>query len=80
MPKLKKHEQLFELPKDKLFAYIRKANFESLKIHFKAIYQKGFEDGVASHKAKRDEQVIQSYLNAEFFKNKNEKQDDEQRR
>jgi hypothetical protein len=38
MPKLKKHEQLFELPKDKLFAYIRKANFESLKIHFKTVW------------------------------------------
>ncbi len=80
MPKLKKRKELYELPKDKLFAHIRKANYESLRIHFEAIYRKGFEDGVASHKAKRDEQVIQSYLNAEFFKNKNEKHDDEQRR
>ena len=80
MPKLKKRKELFELPKDKLFAHIRKANYESLRIHFEAIYRKGFKDGVASHKAKRDEQVIQSYLNAEFFKNKNVREDDEQRR
>ena len=43
MPKLKKRKELYELPKDKLFAHIRKANYESLRIHFEAIYQKGFE-------------------------------------
>ena len=43
MPKLKTRKELFELPKDKLFAHIRKANYESLRIHFEAIYRKGFE-------------------------------------
>ena len=79
MPKLKKQTELHELSKEKLFSYVRKSNYERLKIHFEAIYRKGFEDGVASHKAKRDEQIIQSYLNAEFFKNKNVREDDEQR-
>ena len=79
MPKLKKQTELHELSKDKLFAHVRKSNYERLKIHFEAIYRKGFEDGVASHKAKRDEQIIQSYLNEEFFKNKNAIEDDEQR-
>ena len=79
MPKLKKPTALHELSKEKLFAYIRKSDYERMKIHFEAIYRKGFADGVASHKAKRDEQVIQSYLNAEFFKNNNVREDDEQR-
>lgn len=71
MPKLKKQIQLHELSKDKLFAHVRKSNYERLRIHFEAIYRKGFEDGVASHKAKRDEQ---------FFKNKNVRKDDEHKR
>ena len=79
MPKLKKRKELFELPKDKLFAHIRKANYESLRIHFEAIYLKGFEDGVQHQRKKSDQQIIQSYLNAEFFKNKNEKQDEQRR-
>ena len=53
MPKLKKQIQLHELSKDKLFAHVRKSNYERLRIHFEAIYRKGFEDGVASHKAKK---------------------------
>ena len=77
MPKLKKQIQLHELSKDKLFAHVRKSNYERLRIHFEAIYRKGFEDGVASHKAKRDEQIIQNYLNEQFFKNKNVRKDDE---
>lgn len=77
MPKLKKPTQLYELPKQKLFAHIKKANYESLRIHFDTIYRKGFEDGVKSHKDKRDEQIIQSYLNEEFYKNKNVREDNE---
>jgi hypothetical protein len=77
MPKLKKHKYLYELSKDKLFAHVKKATYESLKIHFEAIYRKGFEDGVKHHSQKSDEQIIQGYLNAEFFKNKNEKHNDE---
>tara|TARA_E500000318_G_scaffold90926_1_gene89039 strand:+ start:14935 stop:15177 length:243 start_codon:yes stop_codon:yes gene_type:complete len=79
MPKLKKQIELHELNKENLFAHVRKSNYERLKIHFEAIYRKGFEDGVASQKLKTDEQIIQSYLNEEFFKNKNVREDDEQR-
>lgn len=52
MPKLKKHKYLYELSKDKLFAHVKKATYESLKIHFEAIYRKGFEDGVKHHSQK----------------------------
>tara|TARA_R100000900_G_scaffold137146_1_gene115465 strand:+ start:157 stop:390 length:234 start_codon:yes stop_codon:yes gene_type:complete len=76
MPKLKKPTPLYQLPKQKLFNHIKKANYESLRIHFDTIYRKGFEDGVKSHKEKRDEQIIQNYLNEEFFKNNNVRKDD----